>query len=165
MVVNIDGCEGGDVDLVGQLFGYIRKDARIEGVEPFDHQHGVFLQFEFIAAEDTLTLVKIIGRQADLLAVHQIVHLLAEERQIDGIDILEVILSVLVFGRIHAVDEIVIHREHFGTDTVDQQLDLETFGESGLTGRRSTGDKDDLRPFLGNGIGYLGDLLLVQGLG
>ena len=123
------------------------------------------MQFEFIATEDPFTFGEVIGRQTDLIALHQFVHLLTEERQINGIDVLEIILSVLILRGVHTVDEIIIHREHLRTDTVDEQLDLQTFGERGLTGRRSTGDEDDLRSFLRDGIGYLGDLLLVQRLG
>ena len=69
MVVNIDGCEGRNEDLEGQALVHIRQHAGVEGVKTFDHQDGIFLQFEFIALEDTLTLGEVIGRQGNLCAV------------------------------------------------------------------------------------------------
>ena len=77
---------------------------------------------------------------------------------------LEVPYAVLVLRSVHTVNEIVIHREHLRAHPVHQQLYLESFGESSLSGRRSSGDKDDLRPLLSNRIGYLRDFLLVQRL-
>ena len=65
-------------------------------------------------------------------------HLLLEERQINGLHRLKIVFAVLVLRRIDTVDEIVIHGEHFGLDTIDEQLDLQTLGESSLTGRRRT---------------------------
>ena len=91
-------------------------------------------------------------------------HLLTEEGQIDGIDSLKVVLTILILRRIDTVDEIIIHGKHLRPNTIYQQLDLQTLGESSLTGRRSTGDKDNLRPFGGDRICYLGDLLLMQSL-
>ena len=164
MVIDINGRQRGNEDLECQAFIHIRQDARIERMQTFNHQHGVFLQLQFASLEDTLTDSKIIRRQIHFLAVQEIMHLLAEERQIDRIDRLKIIFSVRVTRRVHTIDEIVVHGEHLRLDTIYQQLDLQTFGERSFTGRRRTGDKHDLRPFLRDSIRRLCNLLLVQSL-
>ena len=58
---------------------------------------------------------------------------MAEIGEVEGVDVLEIPVSVLVSGSIHAVDEVVIHRDDDGLDTIDEQLDLQSLGEGGLS--------------------------------
>ena len=118
MVVNIDSRQRRDINLKGQVFVHIRQDAGIEGVQTFNDEDGVFLQFQFIAAEDAFAFGEIVSRQVHLFAVQQVMHLLAEERQVHRLDMLEVPNPILIFRRVHAVDEIVVHGQHFRPYTV-----------------------------------------------
>ena len=118
MVIDIDGGQCRHEDLKCQVLIHIRKDARIEGMQTFNHQHGVLLKFQFASFEDTLTDGEVISGQDYFLTVQQLMHLLAEERQINGVHILKIVLTVRILRGIHTVDEIVIHGEHLGFDTV-----------------------------------------------
>jgi hypothetical protein len=91
---------------------------------------------------------------------------LVQERQVDGLDGLEVRLAVGVARGLLAVDVVVVQREGHRVHPVDAQLDREALGEGGLPRGRRAGDGDQLDALAGHDlVGDLGDALLVERLG
>ena len=78
-------------------------------MQTFHDNNSVVLELKFVAAELAFAGLEVETGQFNLLTVQQVSHLLAEERQVECLNVLEIPITVLVERRIFAVDEIVIH--------------------------------------------------------
>ncbi len=81
--------------------------------------------------------------------------MLVEQVDVQGADALEVVLAVVVPGRLLAVEEVVVQRDDLGH--VHPELVSQPLGEGGLARRRRPGDEHDPAPH--RLVGQLGDLL------
>ena len=133
MVVKIDGGKRGYVDLEHHVARDVRQQTLVERVQPLKNNHRIVLELELIALELAFAGLEVEAGQCDLFPLKQVSQLLAEERQVDRLDVLEIPITVLVLRCVFAVDEVVIHREHNRAHAVDKHLDSETFTEGRLT--------------------------------
>ena len=85
-------------------------------------QHTVVLQLEPFAIILALTRHEVVLRHLHRLTVHQARQVVAQEFVIDGLDVIEVILSVRQFRRIQTVHEVVVGRERERTESTGEEL-------------------------------------------
>ena len=112
-----------------------------------------------------LALLEVVTGQFHLLTTEQSVQLLVEQGNIQGVEVLKVVVATLVEGGLVAVLEIVVQRDAYGLQPVDGQLDADALAGSRLTtGRRTCNEHHSDAGPMGYLVGYLGYLLLLQGL-
>ena len=93
------------------------------------------------------------------------VHLFVEQRNVQSVQVFEVIVTTLIARRLVTIKEIVVERDADGLQTIHGQLHGEAFTGRGLTTAAGTCYKYHLDGLpRGNLIGYLGYFLLLQGL-
>ena len=93
--------------------------------------------------------------------------MLVEEVDVQGVEMLEVVVALAIPRVVLPIDEVVVQGEGHGPEAAGEKLDGEPLGEGGLARRRRTGDEDDAHVLLllADLVGDLGDLLLVERLG
>ena len=102
-------------------------------MQTFHDHHGIVFELEFVTPELAFAGLKVEARQFNLFTVQKISYLLAEEWQVECLNVLEIPITVVVERSVFAVDEVVIHGEHNGANTVDEHLDGQTFAERCFT--------------------------------
>ena len=102
------------------------------------------------------------GRQADLLPLQKIPHILAEELAVDGVDVLQVQLAVGARGDFVPVDVIVIQAHEDGLLAVNPVLGSQAMGRGGLAGGAGPRQKHCLGPPGADHIRHLRKPLLMQ---
>ena len=91
--------------------------------------------------------------------------LFVEQWQIQGMQMLKVVVALLVEWCLFTIQEVVIERDAYWFDAVDGQLHAETFTGSGLSRRRRTCNQHHLDALtLSYLIGNLCNLLFLQSL-
>jgi hypothetical protein len=92
---------------------------------------------------------------------------LAEEREVDGLEGLEVVLALRVAGRERAVDVVVVEGDAHGVDAQHLELHREPLEKRGLARRGRARDAEHPRTIepRREGVGELPDALLVKALG
>ena len=138
-------------------------------MDALDDEYGVVREFELLAVPFALACSKVVFRNLYALTLHQSCQVVFQQLVVDGLDIVEVVVAIGQFGRVDAVDEVVVGRERHGAQSAGQQLDGESLAEGGLT--RTARARDEHQP---DGVllsmeaavylfGYLYDLLFLQG--
>ena len=77
-------------------------------MDAFYHQHLIFVQCQLLTTHHALSCWEIVTRQFHLLAIEELIQLLVEEWQIQGMQMLEVIFALLVEWCLFAIKEIVV---------------------------------------------------------
>ena len=134
-------------------------------MDALDHQHLIVVQLESATALLAASRLEVVARQFHLLAPEEGVHLLVEQRQVQGVQVFVVVVALLVAGRLVAVDEIIIQRDGYRFDAVDGQLYRQSLAGGRLAAAAGTGNENQAdAPALGYLVGDTGNLLLLQGL-
>ena len=134
-------------------------------MDAFDHQYLIALQLQLLAAGLTLACLEIVAWQLHFLATQQGIHLVVEQRDIEGVQVLEVIVAIGITRCEVTVEEIVVEGDADRIDAIDGQL----YGESLAGGGLATAGGACYQHYLdaaaaGYLVGNLADLLLLQGL-
>lgn len=98
MVVEQDGGQRRGIDLVFLCFRNLSRQLRVQCMDTLHHQHLVTLQLQFLATHLTLPRLEIIAGQFHLLPTEQCVHLLVEQRDVQRMQMLIVVIPFLVTG-------------------------------------------------------------------
>ena len=123
---------GRHVDTIFVLILYLRRQFGVQPMDTFQNQNHVFFQPKLLSTPFPHTFLKIIMRQFHLFTCQQGLQLVVEKRKIQSIKRLEVILSMLVFGRLVTVHEIIVQRHGIGLHAVGHQLYGKPLAERGL---------------------------------
>ena len=127
------------------------------------HQYFVTLQLQFFSTPLAATLLEVITRQFHLFAPEQSRQLLVKQRQVQSMQMLKIIVALIIFRRLLAVEEIIIQRDTHRMDTIHSQLHTKTLTGGGFTRRRRTGYQHQFHTFaLSYLIGYISNLLFLQ---
>ena len=165
MLVDGDGGQDRDIELEFLRVGNLRRKGRIQAVDAFHDQHVVVRQLEVLSFELACARGKVVFRNLDALAGEELLELLVQERDIQRLQALEVVISILVERRVDPVAEIVVERDDDGVQAVDPHVERQPLRGSGLSAARGTGDQHDPHPFAGcNQVGRFGIPVVVQGL-
>ena len=141
----------------------MRRQLWVQGVDSLYHQHIARLQLQFLSALDALARRKIIFRQIHLLTTEEGIELVVEQVEIQRIDALKIIFSILILRGLIPVHEIIIERNLQRFQSVYGKLNAQALAGCCLTGRRRTGKKHELHTLaLGNILSNLSQLLLLQ---
>ena len=132
-------------------------------MDAFHYEHLVVVECKFLATLHAFASREVIARQLYLFTLEQRIQLLVEEREVQGVQMFEVVVTFLVERCLLTVEEVVVEGDADGLDAIGDELDAESFAGGGLTRRRRTGNQyqtDTLA--LGYLIGNLGNLLLLK---
>ena len=102
-------------------------------MDTFHHQHLAFVQTQLPATLHTLTCGEVIAWQFNLLTTEQRVHLLSQQWQVQGVQVLEVVITCGITGSKLTVQEIVVERDGNRFDAIHSQLHREALTRGGLT--------------------------------
>ena len=112
---------------------------------------------------------EIIAWQHYRLARKESAQVVVEEFEVDSLQCLIVVVATLIAWGLGAVDKIVVERYALGVETEHSESNAESFAEGCLAARRGAGNQHHthsaLCVSLGNRVGNLANLLLVQGFG
>ena len=137
----------------------------IEGMDTLDDEDVGGVEFQVLATLFALPFLEIILGQFHLLSCEKRVELLIEQRDIEGIETLEVVVALSVSRGVVTVDEIVVERHHHRSAAVAHQLYGQSFAGGSLATRRRSGNQYDTHAVaLCDILGNLSNLLLLQGL-
>ena len=102
-------------------------------MDALDDQHRVVRQLQLLTVPLALTRHEVILRYLHALALHQSQQMVLQQRILHRLDVVEVIVAIGQFRRIHAVHEIIVGRERHRTQSAGQQLYAQTLAERGLS--------------------------------
>ena len=111
---------------------HLCRQLGVQGVDALYHQHLVVVQAQTAAAHRRPARGEVVARQLNLLAAQQRVQLLVEQRQVQRVQVLEVVVAAGVARCLVAVHEIVVERDADGLHTAHQQLHAQPLARSGL---------------------------------
>ena len=132
----------------------------------FENQDGVGLQTQAAAARHAHPRREIVARQFHLLTYEQAVHLIVEQRQVERLNVLKVVVARLVERRERAIHEIVVERNRYRFLATRHQLHTQALGEGRFARRRGTGDEHHAQGIVRSDVvGNLCDLFFLQRLG
>ena len=77
-------------------------------MDAFYHQHLIFVQCQLLTTHHALSCWEIVTRQFHLLAIEELIQLFVEERQVQGMQVLEVVIAFPVEWCLFAIKEIVV---------------------------------------------------------
>ena len=130
-------------------------------------QHSVFAQLERVATIFTFAFFEVVGGHFHLLTGNQVVEVVIEQVEVEGIERFKVLFAVLVLGRSVAVHKVVVERNHLWHQQVSHQLNGKALRRSGFAARRRTGKQHHacaaLLVALCNLVGDAGKLAFVHG--
>ena len=164
MGVEQDGGQRRSIDAEYLVVGNLAGQFGVKSMDAFKYKYFVAPELQFLAALLALARLEIVARQLNFLATHERVHLLIEQRQVEGVKVFEVVVAILVLGGLLAVEEVVVEGNADRVNAVDSQLYGESLARRCLTATAGTGYEHHLDTLLmGYLVGYLGYLLLLQG--
>ena len=163
MIIQQNRGEGRSINAEDLFIRNIRSKFWIQGMNTLYHQYFVTLQLQFFSTPLALAFLKVIARQLYLLASEQCRKLLVKQRQIQGMQVLKIVIALIIFWRLLAVEEIIIQRDTHRMDTIHSQLHTKTLTGGGFTRRRRTGYQHQFNTLaLSYLIGYISNLLFLQ---
>ena len=98
------------------------RELRVQGMYAFHHKHFVLAQTEFLAALFALARLEVVLGQFHLFAVEKGIELGVEQRDVEGVKALEVIVALVVERSLVAVEEVVVERDGHRAYAVGEQL-------------------------------------------
>ena len=140
----------------------LRQQRRIQTVESFHNNDGIFLQMELMPLPDTLAQLKIKDRQFYLLAGQKLRDLQAEQVGIDGVDMLQIQLAIGTGQDLIPVDIVIVQPHQNGLLSVYPELGCQPVAGGGLARGAGAGQHDCLCAPLADHVSHLGVTLLVQ---
>ena len=143
------------------------RQLRIQGMNTFQYQNRVIFNFQFITFKFFLAESKIKAGKFYFFTTQQGLQLLVEQLEVERVKRFIIIVSVFIQRSILTVYEIIIERDRKRFQPICHQLDWKPLAESGLSGRRRSGNQYQFHPVavfatMKNGIGNLGYLLFLQ---
>lgn len=164
VAVNIELGKGGDVDAEEAVVRAGGAEAWVEAVDALGDDELIGLEGDG-GALGTFTGDEIEVREVNSFAVDEGVEVEIKEREVEGIDRFEIGLAEFVAGGLIAVEEVAVHFEGEGADTMGEELDGEAFGEGGFAGGGRAGDEDDFDSVVvgGDASGDISDFAFVEG--
>ena len=102
-------------------------------MDALNHQYGIVVETQLFATHLRCTCGEVVARQLHLLATEEGCELFVQQRQVQGVQILEVVVALLVAWRLVTIEEIVVERDGHRFDAVDSQLHTESFAGCGLS--------------------------------
>ncbi len=123
MLVDGDGGQDRDIELEFLRIGNLRRKGRIQAVDAFHDQHIVVRQLEVLSFELACARGEVVFRNLDALAGEELFELLVQERNIQRLQALEVVISILVERRVDPVAKIVVERDDDGVQAVDPHVE------------------------------------------
>ena len=135
-------------------------------MDALDDQDLVFFHLQHLTGK-RLAGDEIEPRDLNGLTVDEPADAVPEQRDVQCVDRLKVIVAVFIPRRQHPVEEEIIHFDRDRGNAVGQQLDGKPFGGGGLSGRRRSGDHHDpdLIPVFCDRFRGFGELTVLQRLG
>ena len=98
------------IDLEFQLFVYVGGQLGVKCVDTFHDEDAPWAQFKGLAAVERVAFLEVKGRYFDLFAAEQGVEVLVEQRDVECVHALKVVLSVGQFRCTVAPKEVVVQR-------------------------------------------------------
>ena len=165
MVVDVQGGQAADVDLVLALLGQGVGELVVQAVDALDHQHVPGAQGQLVAIVLPDALLEVVGGHIHRFALQQAAHVAVELLHVHGPQALEIVLAVGILGGVLPVAEVVVRGDGVGPQAAGDELGGQAVGEGGLAGGRGPGDhyKADVLP-AGDLLGNVADPLFHQGL-
>ena len=165
MIINIQRCQGTDINLILALVGQRVGHLVIQAVNSFDDQNIVLSKLFEIAAVLTLADLKVKGWKLDSLSGEQLHHIVVELLHIQSFQTLEIIVPVLVPGRLLAIHKIIVQSNRMRYLSQRPKLDGQPVGKAGLTRGGGSCNHNELHiPATDNILCDLTDLTLLLGL-
>ena len=158
--------ESGDVDAEEGIGGDASRKLRIETVDAFHDEDGLGGETQALPAEQALAGGEVVAWQFYLLALKELVEVLLEEVDVDGIEALEVVVAFLVEGCLVAIHVVVVQGDAEGFKPLLLESPAEFLAEGGLAAGGGTSDEHGLymRP-VGDGLGDELDAPILERLG
>lgn len=115
-------------------------------MDAFHYEHVVGQQFQPASALLAASRLEVIARQLNLLARKERVELLVEQRDVERVEALVVVVALVVLRRKLTVDEIIVQRNLHRLDAAREQLYGQTLAERCLAARRRPDISTTLTP-------------------
>ena len=103
-------------------------------MDAFDEQNGAFGDVDFVSAVFAHAGFEVVGREVDDFACESALEVGVEEGEVEGVEAFVVVFAVFVAGRVVAVDEVVVERNHLRFHQARHQLDGEPLCGGGFSG-------------------------------
>ena len=144
-------------------------------MDALDDEYLVVVQTQSATAHLAPACLEVVARQLHLLAVEQGVHLFVQQVEVQGVQVLKVVVAIGLARRLVAVHEVVVERYGDRLDAVGSKLHGESLAGRRLATARRTGDEHHAQgqqvgrqtggiAAAGHLVGYQRYLLLLQGL-
>ena len=104
-------------------------------MDAFHHKDAVGIQFKHFAVEERLALDEVESGNLHLFAIEQALQMLVQQRDVERIDALEVVLAVRQLGSAVAADKIVVERKLLHIESQHAQLHAQAATAGGLARR------------------------------
>ena len=122
MIIEQNGSQCRGINTEYLIVRNLRGKLRIQGVNTLNHQHLVALKLQLLATTFAASLLEVITRQLYLFTSKQGCELLIKQRQIQGVQMLEIVVTLLIARRLVTIQEIIIERDINWLDTINGQL-------------------------------------------
>ena len=123
------------------------------------------MKAEFLTALLARACWEVVAWQLDLVTAEECCQLLVQQGKVQGMQVLEVVVSLIVERRFVTIQEVVVKRDTHRHDAIDGELHAKTFACRSLTAGRGPCDEHELDALpLGNLVGNLGNLFLLKSL-
>ena len=155
MVVDIERCQSRHIDAELLVVRNKLREFGIEAVQTFKQQHIIFLKAQRVATELAFAGLEVVSRHFHLFSFKESLHIVVEEFEVHGVEILEIVFSVFVEWSICTVHEIIVERNHLRTQELGHEVGAKTLGGSGLTARRRSCNQHDARTATFESVGNL----------
>ena len=170
MVIQQNRSQGRYINLELAFSRDMWSQFRIQGMNTFQNQNHVFIQSQSLAAHLPDAGIEVESRKFHFFPIQQHLELAIEKVQVKRIERFIIILPILRFRSIHSVHKIIIQRYGVWFQSVSHQLNAQTLAEGSLTGRRRSGNQNQLHRIsllstMEDFIGNLRDALFLQGFG
>ena len=144
MFIDVELRQGTDINLEFIFFWQCKGQLIIQAVNAFDHQNILFSKFCLFFTVHAFAAHKIKNRQMHALSCKQCVHVIVKLLNIDGFQTFVVWFPIFIHRCVFPVYKIVIHRDRMRSQSVCGKLDRKPMRKGRLSGRRRTGDHNDL---------------------
>ena len=133
-------------------------------MNPFDDQNMALAHLQRFARIFAAACLKIVTRRLNRSTRQQLDQLFIEQRQVQCVNRLEIVVACGVARRLVAIEEIVVQRNRHRINTMYPQLNPQSLGKRRLAGRGRPGNQDqlDLLPLICDPVGNLRHFFFMQ---
>ena len=115
VVVELYRCKSRHIYAVLFVLGYLSRQRGVKAVRTLDYKHHLRLELQLVSAELAFARLEIVTWELNLFACKNLCQLLVEKVEIDGVQRLKIVVTILFSGSLCAVQEIVVERDCHGT--------------------------------------------------